>query len=57
MDRDRLFSGSLYALSVTGVPWLGAITPIGGCALLAGWLYLAWAVFWTLGKMKEESNE
>jgi len=38
-----LFSGSLYALSLSGVRWLGAITPIGGCALLAGWLCLAWA--------------
>lgn len=38
-----LFSGSLYALSVTGVRALGAITPLGGVALLAGWLCLAWA--------------
>jgi uncharacterized membrane protein YgdD (TMEM256/DUF423 family) len=41
-----LFSGSLYALSLSGLRWrLGAITPIGGCALLAGWLCLAWAVW------------
>ena len=40
-----LFSGSLYALSVTGVRGLGAITPIGGVALLAGWLCLAWAAW------------
>jgi len=39
-----VFSGSLYALSLSGVLWLGAITPIGGLALLAGWLCLAWAV-------------
>ena len=39
-----IFSGSLYALSLTGLRWLGAITPIGGLALLAGWLCLAWAV-------------
>ena len=38
-----LFSGSLYLLSLTGVRWLGAITPFGGLAFLAGWLCLAWA--------------
>ena len=37
-----LFSGSLYALAVTNVKWLGAITPLGGLCLLAGWLALAW---------------
>jgi uncharacterized membrane protein YgdD (TMEM256/DUF423 family) len=36
-----LFSGSLYALALTGTRWLGAITPLGGVALLAGWLCLA----------------
>ena len=35
-----LFSGSLYLLAVTGVTILGAITPIGGVALLAGWACL-----------------
>jgi uncharacterized membrane protein YgdD (TMEM256/DUF423 family) len=40
-----IFSGSLYALSLSGLRWLGAITPIGGLALLAGWLCLAWAVW------------
>ena len=38
-----IFSGSLYALSLTGLRWLGAITPLGGLGLLAGWLCLAWA--------------
>jgi uncharacterized membrane protein YgdD (TMEM256/DUF423 family) len=38
-----LFSGSLYVLSLSGVRWLGAITPLGGLAFLAGWLALAWA--------------
>jgi uncharacterized membrane protein YgdD (TMEM256/DUF423 family) len=38
-----LFSGSLYLLSLTGLRWLGAITPLGGLAFLAGWLCLAWA--------------
>lgn len=36
-----LFSGSLYALSLTGIRGLGAITPFGGLAFLAGWLCLA----------------
>ena len=40
-----LFSGSLYLLAVTGVRGLGAITPIGGLAFLAGWLCLAWGVY------------
>ena len=35
-----LFSGSLYALSLSGVRWLGAITPIGGLLFLAGWALL-----------------
>jgi uncharacterized membrane protein YgdD (TMEM256/DUF423 family) len=38
-----IFSGSLYALSLTEIRWLGAITPIGGLAFLAGWLCLAYA--------------
>jgi uncharacterized membrane protein YgdD (TMEM256/DUF423 family) len=35
-----LFSGSLYLLAMTGTRWLGAITPIGGVAFLAGWALL-----------------
>jgi uncharacterized membrane protein YgdD (TMEM256/DUF423 family) len=35
-----VFSGSLYLLTLTGQRWLGAITPLGGVALLAGWLTL-----------------
>lgn len=35
-----LFSGSLYALALSGVRWLGAVTPLGGAAFLAGWLCL-----------------
>jgi len=38
-----LFSGSLYALALSGVTVLGAITPIGGVAFLAGWACLAFA--------------
>ena len=37
-----LFSGSLYALSLSGVRWLGAITPLGGVAFLAAWGCLFW---------------
>ena len=39
-----LFSGSLYVLSVTGLRWLGAVTPLGGLAFILGWLALAWGV-------------
>jgi uncharacterized membrane protein YgdD (TMEM256/DUF423 family) len=35
------FSGSLYVLSITGIRWLGAITPIGGLCFTIGWLVLA----------------
>ena len=37
-----LFSGSLYILALSGVRWLGAITPLGGVLLLAGWAVFAW---------------
>jgi uncharacterized membrane protein YgdD (TMEM256/DUF423 family) len=40
-----LFSGSLYLLSITGTRVLGAITPLGGLAFLAGWAILAWAAY------------
>lgn len=36
-----LFSGSLYALALTKISWLGAITPIGGLLLMAGWAIIA----------------
>lgn len=42
-----LFSGSLYLLALTGLRWLGAVTPLGGVAFLAGWLLLAWVVWST----------
>ena len=38
-----LFAGSLYALVLLDVPWLGAVTPLGGVAFIAGWLALAWS--------------
>lgn len=40
-----IFSGSLYALSLTGVRVLGAATPLGGLAFLAGWFCLAWSAW------------
>jgi uncharacterized membrane protein YgdD (TMEM256/DUF423 family) len=39
-----LFSGSLYVLALTGVRGLGAVTPFGGVAFLAGWAVLVWAI-------------
>jgi uncharacterized membrane protein YgdD (TMEM256/DUF423 family) len=36
-----LFCGSLYALSLSGLRWLGMITPLGGLCFIAGWLALA----------------
>jgi uncharacterized membrane protein YgdD (TMEM256/DUF423 family) len=40
-----IFSGSLYALALSGITTLGAITPIGGVAFIAGWIALAIAAF------------
>lgn len=40
-----IFSGSLYAMALSGVRWLGAITPLGGLALLVGWAALAVAAW------------
>lgn len=40
-----LFSGSLYGLSLTGMKWLGPITPLGGVAFMVGWGCLAIAAF------------
>ncbi len=39
-----IFSGSLYMLSITGIRWLGAITPIGGIAFIGAWLLLLLSV-------------
>ena len=39
-----IFSGSLYILALTGITWLGAITPLGGVGFILGWLALAYAV-------------
>ena len=37
-----IFSGTLYALALGAPRWLGAVTPVGGVLLLAGWVVLAW---------------
>ncbi len=42
-----VFCGSLYALAISGVRVLGAITPVGGLAFIAAWLLLAWTVLRT----------
>ena len=46
------FAGSLYLMTVTGIRWLGAITPIGGVTWIAGWVALAVA----LGKSGKENS-
>jgi uncharacterized membrane protein YgdD (TMEM256/DUF423 family) len=38
-----VFSGTRYVLALSGRRWLGAVTPLGGLAWLAGWVCLAWA--------------
>ncbi len=40
-----IFSGSLSLLVLTGTRWLGAITPLGGVAMILGWGLLAWGIF------------
>lgn len=40
-----LFSGSLTVLALTGIRWLGAITPLGGIAFLVGWAALVWTAW------------
>lgn len=40
-----VFSGSLYVLAVSGIKWLGAITPLGGLSFIAGWVVLFLAVW------------
>jgi uncharacterized membrane protein YgdD (TMEM256/DUF423 family) len=41
-----LFAGSLYTMTLTGVRWLGAVTPLGGLSLLAGWALLGAAAWY-----------
>ena len=39
------FSGSLYVVSLADIRWLGAVTPIGGLAFLADWIFLGWRIW------------
>jgi uncharacterized membrane protein YgdD (TMEM256/DUF423 family) len=39
-----LFSASLYAMALGAPHWLGAVTPVGGLAMIAGWALTAWRV-------------
>ncbi|WKN33652.1 DUF423 domain-containing protein [Porifericola rhodea] len=39
-----IFSGSLYILCLSGLRWLGAITPIGGLLMIIGWVLLFWSI-------------
>lgn len=40
-----IFSGAVYTLALGGPRWMGAVAPIGGVSLMAGWAVLAWSVF------------
>lgn len=40
-----LFSGSLYGVSLLGIRWLGAVTPVGGTLFITGWGMLAWCAW------------
>lgn len=46
-----IFSGSLYILTISGIRWLGAITPIGGVSFIIGWGMLAYGFWKNLNQM------
>jgi uncharacterized membrane protein YgdD (TMEM256/DUF423 family) len=50
-----LFCGALYVLAFGGPRWMGAIAPVGGAALIAGWLALAWGSAVAFGKESASS--
>lgn len=50
-----LFSGSLYLLALTDARWLGAVTPLGGASLLAGWVALG-VLGWSYGTTRPEQD-
>src|SRR3954467_1136588 len=39
-----IFSGSLFLMALSGARWLGAVTPVGGVLMIAGWICLAWSL-------------
>ena len=41
---SAIFAGTLYLMALGAPRWFGAITPVGGALLIAGWLWLAWVV-------------
>ena len=45
LSGAAIFAATLYAMALGAPRWLGAITPIGGLAMIFGWLWLAWR-FW-----------
>ncbi len=49
LSGTLVFSGSLYTLVATGASWLGAVTPLGGIGLIAGWLLAAWRLLVPVG--------
>jgi len=44
-----LFSGSLYVVALTGIKWMGALTPLGGVSFIGGWICVAWTA-WRAGR-------
>jgi uncharacterized membrane protein YgdD (TMEM256/DUF423 family) len=44
LASSGLFAGTLALLALGGPGWLGAVTPVGGTGLIAGWLLVAWAI-------------
>jgi len=51
-----LFCGSLYGMSISGIRWLGMITPIGGILMLISWIMLAFAARKFIGSVKPSSQ-
>jgi len=45
LGGGAIFAFTLYAMAIGGPRWLGAVTPIGGTLLIAGWLWAAW-IYW-----------